>query len=288
MGITGIQPPPTFVNPIIFDQSTNEQQFSPAWLDWFLRLADTLGSVTDTLGMNGVGQPGQFGINGQKGKDAAKGNAVLSTVQTLSVVAGAVSSQNLIASGGSPAWDLSQGGIGVLSLTANATITSVNQVSGNAVLIVTQTGHDSSPYTLTFDSTFAFTPDTPFIVTSGLNAIDTIKFTSDGAILHSSDQNLVGLNNMQTLSTNAWNATLGHLAVWAGGGTNIPLPTNLVPGTYMLIIPAYGGETLTYDPGYYFPGGTPFQPDPTTSGTDIITFVSNGASMFGVGQTNFS
>jgi len=68
-------------------------------------------------------------------------------------------------------------------------------------------------------------------------------------------------------------------------------PTNQVAGaTYIITLTqdGTGSRTLSFGTAYKFPGGT--APTLTTAGgaIDIITFISNGTSMFGVFQGDFS
>ncbi len=67
-------------------------------------------------------------------------------------------------------------------------------------------------------------------------------------------------------------------------------PTNQHAGaTYTLIIKnsSGGGETLVYDTNYYFPGGTGFTINTDADSINVLTFLSDGTHMLGVGQANF-
>jgi hypothetical protein len=102
--------------------------------------------------------------------------------------------------------------------------------------------------------------------------------------------------NMTTLSDGAnisWDLSSNQVAtVTLGGNRTLDNPSNQVAGcTYILIVKqdGTGGRTLnTSASNYKFPGGT----EPTLStganAVDILTFVSDGSSMFGVAQLNFS
>ena len=102
--------------------------------------------------------------------------------------------------------------------------------------------------------------------------------------------------NMTTLSDGAnisWDLSSNQVAtVTLGGNRTLDAPSNQVAGcTYILIVKqdGTGSRTLnTSASAYKFPGGT----EPTLStganAVDILTFVSDGSSMFGVAQLNFS
>jgi len=102
--------------------------------------------------------------------------------------------------------------------------------------------------------------------------------------------------NMTTLSDGAnisWDLSSNQVAtVTLGGNRTLDNPSNQVAGcTYILIVKqdGTGSRTLnTSASNYKFPGGT----EPTLStganAVDILTFVSDGSSMFGVAQLNFS
>ena len=102
--------------------------------------------------------------------------------------------------------------------------------------------------------------------------------------------------NMTTLSDGAnisWDLSQNQVAkVTLAGNRTLDAPSNQVAGaTYILIVvqDGTGGRTLnTSASAYKFPGGT----EPTLStganAVDILTFVSDGSSMLGVAQLNFS
>ena len=102
--------------------------------------------------------------------------------------------------------------------------------------------------------------------------------------------------DMTTLSDGAnisWDLSANQVAtVTLAGNRTLDAPSNQVAGaTYILIVKqdGTGSRTLnTSASAYKFPGGT----EPTLStganAVDILTFVSDGSSMFGVAQLNFS
>tara|TARA_R100001443_G_scaffold22190_1_gene34366 strand:- start:102 stop:1874 length:1773 start_codon:yes stop_codon:yes gene_type:complete len=102
--------------------------------------------------------------------------------------------------------------------------------------------------------------------------------------------------DMTTLSDGAnisWDLSANQVAtVTLAGNRTLDAPSNQVAGaTYILIVKqdGTGSRTLnTSASSYKFPGGT----EPTLStganAVDILTFVSDGSSMLGVAQLNFS
>jgi hypothetical protein len=102
--------------------------------------------------------------------------------------------------------------------------------------------------------------------------------------------------NMTTLSDGAnisWDLSQNQVAkVTLAGNRTLDAPSNQVAGaTYILIVVQDGSGSRTLNTSasaYKFPGGT----EPTLStganAVDILTFVSDGSSMFGVAQLNFS
>ncbi len=102
--------------------------------------------------------------------------------------------------------------------------------------------------------------------------------------------------NATTLSDGAnisWDLSQNQVAVVTlAGNRTLDAPSNQVAGaTYILIVKQDGSGNRTLDTtasAYKFPGGT----EPTLStganAVDILSFVSDGSSMFGVAQLNFS
>lgn len=90
----------------------------------------------------------------------------------------------------------------------------------------------------------------------------------------------------------AWNLNTAQAAkVTLAGNRTLDNPTNMkAGGTYILrvIQDGAGSRTLAYGAAYKWPGGT--APTLSTGGgaVDILTFLSDGTSMFGVAQLNFS
>lgn len=102
--------------------------------------------------------------------------------------------------------------------------------------------------------------------------------------------------NMTTLSDGAnisWDLSQNQVAtVTLAGNRTLDAPSNQVAGaTYILIVKqdGTGSRTLnTSASAYKFPGGTEPTLSTAASAVDILTFVSDGTSMFGVAQLNFS
>tara|TARA_R100001443_G_scaffold56744_1_gene67697 strand:- start:2921 stop:3895 length:975 start_codon:yes stop_codon:yes gene_type:complete len=102
--------------------------------------------------------------------------------------------------------------------------------------------------------------------------------------------------NATTLSDGAnisWDLSQNQVAVVTlAGNRTLDAPSNMVAGaTYLIIVKQDGSGNRTLDTSasaYKFPGGT----EPTLStganAVDILSFVSDGSSMFGVAQLNFS
>nr|BAR15037.1 putative tail fiber [uncultured Mediterranean phage uvMED] len=102
--------------------------------------------------------------------------------------------------------------------------------------------------------------------------------------------------NMTTLSDGAnisWDLSQNQVAsVTLAGNRTLDAPSNQVAGaTYILIVKqdGTGSRTLnTSASSYKFPGGTEPVLSTGANAVDILTFVSDGSSMFGVAQLNFS
>ncbi len=101
---------------------------------------------------------------------------------------------------------------------------------------------------------------------------------------------------MTTLSDGAnisWDLSQNQVAVVTlAGNRTLDAPSNQVAGaTYILIVKqdGTGSRTLnTSASAYKFPGGTEPTLTTTASAVDILTFVSDGSSMFGVAQLAFA
>ena len=101
--------------------------------------------------------------------------------------------------------------------------------------------------------------------------------------------------NATTLSDGAnisWNASANQVtSVTLAGNRTLDNPTNMNDGaTYILTVKqdATGSRTLSYGTAYKWPGGTAPTLSTGANDIDILTFVSDGTSMFGVIQKDFS
>lgn len=90
----------------------------------------------------------------------------------------------------------------------------------------------------------------------------------------------------------AWNLDDAQTAsVTLGGNRTLANPTNMAArGTYLLIVKqdATGGRTLAYGSAFKWPGGLAPVLSTAANAVDILSFVSDGTSMFGVAQYAFA
>lgn len=90
----------------------------------------------------------------------------------------------------------------------------------------------------------------------------------------------------------SWNLETAQVAaVTLGGNRTLDAPTNMKSGgTYILFIiqDATGSRTLAYNAAYKFPGGNDPVLSTAANSIDIITFVSDGTSMYGAIQKAFA
>lgn len=90
----------------------------------------------------------------------------------------------------------------------------------------------------------------------------------------------------------AWNLSTNQTAaVTLAGNRTLANPTNMAAGsTYVLrVVQGSGGShTLAYGTAYKWPGGTAPTLSTTAGAVDIITFYTDGTSMFGVIQQAFA
>ena len=106
------------------------------------------------------------------------------------------------------------------------------------------------------------------------------------------DQGFV-MTTLTDAATIQWDLTKNQVTtVTLGGNRVLAAPTGQRAGsTYVLITKqdSSGSRTLnTTDPTYKFPGGTSPTLSTGANAVDVLTFVSDGTSMFGVSQLNFS
>ena len=106
------------------------------------------------------------------------------------------------------------------------------------------------------------------------------------------DQGFV-MTTLTDAATIQWDLTKNQVTtVTLGGNRALAAPTGQRAGsTYVLIAnqDSSGSRQLdTTDPTYKFPGGTSPTLSTGANAVDVLTFVSDGTSMFGVSQLNFS
>jgi hypothetical protein len=86
-------------------------------------------------------------------------------------------------------------------------------------------------------------------------------------------------------STLAWDVSLGHTArLTIGGNRTLGNPTNLVNGaSYVLRVTqdGVGGRTLAYGSAYKWPGGAAPLLSTAAGAVDVLTFLSDGTSLYG-------
>lgn len=89
----------------------------------------------------------------------------------------------------------------------------------------------------------------------------------------------------------AWNLEDAQVAqVTLGGSRTLQNPTNQkAGGTYILIVKqdATGSRTLSFGADYAFPEGVNPTLTTTANAVDVLSFVSDGTTMYGVFQGNF-
>lgn len=94
----------------------------------------------------------------------------------------------------------------------------------------------------------------------------------------------------------AWNLNTGQAAYVlltsaVGSTRQLQNPTNMnAGGTYTLIVQqsASGSNVLTYGAAFKWPSGSAPTLSTSANAIDILTFVSNGTSMYGVAQLGFA
>ena len=109
---------------------------------------------------------------------------------------------------------------------------------------------------------------------------------------HNADGTHESTQTLTDGATISWDTSQGVFAqVTLGGNRALANPTNLINGcSYILIIKqdSVGSRTLSFGSSYKFPEGIAptLSTDPNV--VDIITFLSDGTSLYGSFQGNFS
>ena len=202
-------------------------------------------------------------------------------------------------------------------LTPTDAVLSVNGFAGAVVLTTTDIAEGTNLYFTNsrFDTQFG-TKDTDDLIEgatnlyfsaaeqSKLGGIEDNADVTDAANVAAAGAALLGNANEYTATQNfnatvltdaaniSWDASANQVAsVTLAGNRTLDNPTNLVDGaTYILTIKqdAVGSRTLVYGTAYKFSGGIAPTLSAGINDVDIITFISDGTSMFGVFQGDFS
>lgn len=114
---------------------------------------------------------------------------------------------------------------------------------------------------------------------------NTHNFTN--TVTFSGTVNMSGNMLSQTLTDAAtinWNMNLGQIGyVILGGNRTFAAPTNLKTGTYILWVQqdATGSRTITWNAAFAWPQGVAPVLTTTANHLDIISFISNGTTLWG-------
>lgn len=107
-------------------------------------------------------------------------------------------------------------------------------------------------------------------------------------------QNLIGdtPTDLTDGASVAWDVDDSHVAfLTLEGNRTLETPTSMQRGgTYILVVTqdATGGRTLAYSSDFKFPGGSAPVLSTSAGAIDILTFVSDGTSLYGAIQNDFS
>lgn len=206
------------------------------------------------------------------------------TVTSVSVATANGVSGTVATATSTPAITLTLGAITPSSVAATGTVTGSN-LSG------TNTGDQSlAAYALLASPTFTGTPTAPTAAAANnttLLATTAHVFaerTNPAILINKTLTNPAATGQSLTDAvTITWDANVGEVAtVTLAGNRTLALPTNLKVGTYIIKVTqdATGSRTLAYAAGYKWSGGAPVLTT-TASAIDIITFYSDGTSLFG-------
>jgi hypothetical protein len=227
---TQFQPPPTYADPVIYDQATRKQQFNPIWLKWFL-------DVSQYISNNGGGGTIQHNsLGGLQGGLAASSefyhltNNAYSILKNISApTAGSIAygtgSEIAFGPAGSAGQALLSGGSGVytwgavqttpapVTYTANFSVAAtdvwiINNKSGSSCTVTLPTASTNTGRVLRFQNYQAQT-----LVSASSNVVPLVGGAASTAIL---------------------NAVAGDTATLVSDGTNWVM-TQYVPNNVLLL-----------------------------------------------------
>ncbi len=193
-----------------------------------------------------------------------------------------------------------------LQPTATALDPSTGVISGTAVWngsVITGTyggtGINNGSSTITIGGSLVFSG--AFTTTITVTGTTTVTFPTSGTLATLNTNTWaqqqgfarVSLTDAATIAWNAQTQQSAYVLLTAGvGGTRaLGAPSNLLSGfTYILVVQqsSGGGNALTYNAVYKWPGGVAPVLSTAANAIDILTFVSDGTNMYGVAQKAFA
>lgn len=138
-------------------------------------------------------------------------------------------------------------------------------------------------------------PTIPAASDSTPNSVSTTGYAGTNAAFSRADHYhaiAVGTSTLTWSSTVAWSCNFLQTAILTLGGTSTTLtPGSFVAGgTYVLILKqdSTGSRSVTWGTGFKWVSGSAPTISTAANAVDILTFVSDGTSMFGVIQNRFA
>lgn len=208
---------------------------------------------------------------------------------------------------------VAQGGLGITTVAANGQLPIGNGTGYTAATITAGTGitvtNGAGSVTIAATTTMVY-PGAGIAVSTGA-AWGMSKATPTGVIVGDTDTQTLSAKTLTSPVLNAptlknpastsqaltdaatitWDANSGEVGtVTLGGNRTLALITNLKVGTYILKVTqdGTGTRTLAYAAGYKWPGGVAPVLSTAIGAVDIITFYSDGTSLFGAIQKAFA